>query len=68
MVFHGAEKEHLMSLSFSDLSVWCYGCEYYIDNERLYAFKNLLHRAKFGEEMPMKEGEKAPGACTIVMK
>jgi len=53
MVVHGAESGHLLTLSFSDLSVWCYGCEDYVDNEVLYEFKNALHKNKFnGEGMP----------------
>ncbi|XP_069142709.1 uncharacterized protein [Argopecten irradians] len=33
MVIHGATEQHLVTLSFSDLSVWCYGCDNYIDNQ-----------------------------------
>lgn len=40
-----------MALSFSDLSVWCYPCESYIDNRQLHVYKNLAHLNKFGEEM-----------------
>ena len=55
MLFHSIESEHLVTLSFSDISVWCYGCEEYVDNELLYKMKNLLHKNKFdGEEMPNK--------------
>lgn len=32
MVEHGENAAHPLCLSFSDLSVWCYGCEAYIDN------------------------------------
>ena len=40
-----------MALSFSDLSVWCYTCDNYIDNEKLYPIKNAAHIDKFGYEM-----------------
>ena len=30
--------------SLSDLSVWCYGCENYVDNAALYPAKNAAHR------------------------
>ena len=40
-----------MALSFSDLSVWCYTCDNYIDNEKLYPIKNAAHKDKFGYEM-----------------
>lgn len=51
MLFHSIESAHPMALSFSDLSVWCYPCEAYIDNSKLHVYKNLLHRHKFGEDM-----------------
>lgn len=31
-LIHAEEMEHPLALSFSDLSVWCYKCEAYIDN------------------------------------
>jgi len=51
MVDHAESQGHTVTLSFSDLSVWCYGCDDYVDNEILYPFKNAAHREKFGEEM-----------------
>lgn len=53
MLFHHLEQEdaHALALSFSDLSVWCFKCENYIDNPILFKYKNLAHRDKFGEEM-----------------
>ena len=54
MLFHGIEKNHLMAVSFSDLSAWCYGCDNYVDHETLDPHKNLLHVEKFGVEMPRK--------------
>ena len=39
-------------MSFSDLSVWCFDCDSYVDNQVLYKVKNLAHKDKFnGEEM-----------------
>ncbi|XP_075221474.1 histone deacetylase 6 isoform X2 [Lycorma delicatula] len=52
MVEHGEAAAHPLSLSFSDLSVWCYGCEAYIDNPILHSAKNALHISKFGTEIP----------------
>lgn len=53
MVSHHAESDHCITISFSDLSCWCYGCDDYVDNECLYDMKNALHKNKFnGEEMP----------------
>lgn len=51
-VLHADETQHPLTLSFSDLSVWCYGCEAYIDNPRLYAARNAAHLSKFNEELP----------------
>ena len=59
------EKEHLMALSFSDLSVWCYCCDNYVDNIRLYDVKNAAHKDKFGEEMLKIEG---PGTVSVTME
>lgn len=39
-------------MSLADLSVWCYACSDYIDNPKLYKYKNLAHRDKFQEDMP----------------
>ncbi|XP_034252879.1 histone deacetylase 6 isoform X1 [Thrips palmi] len=54
---HGHEVGHPLTLSFSDLSVWCYECEAYIDNAILYAAKNAAHRSKFGEDLPWSYGD-----------
>ena len=32
MIDHSNESGHPLALSFSDLSVWCYLCEAYVDN------------------------------------
>lgn len=47
---HATVTEHPLALSFSDLSVWCYKCESYVDNPVLYPYKNLVHQDKFGGE------------------
>jgi histone deacetylase 6 len=52
MMYHNLDKDHPLTLSFADLSVWCYQCEAYIDNPALYKFKNLAHIDKFNEEIP----------------
>lgn len=51
MLMHSLEESHPLTLSFSDLSVWCYACQAYIDNEALYAAKNAVHVSKFGEQL-----------------
>ncbi|XP_013408875.1 LOW QUALITY PROTEIN: histone deacetylase 6-like [Lingula anatina] len=52
MLFHGLSTEHKMVLSYSDLSVWCYGCDAYIHNEIIVPHKRAAHRSKFGEDIP----------------
>lgn len=51
MVMHGLEDGHVMCLSNSDLSVWCYGCDQYVDNQVLQAAKNAAHIHKFGHPL-----------------
>ena len=66
VTFHFLENVCLnsfrLTLSFSDLSCWCYACSEYLDNDMLYPFKNYLHKLKFdGQEMP-----RAPGNNSIL--
>ena len=50
MVDHFQETNHCLTLSYSDLSVWCYGCDNYINsrNVDLHPYVSELHKAKFG--------------------
>lgn len=48
MLQHGTEKKHSLTLSFSDLSVWCYECDSYIHSEELLPMKEEAHFKKFG--------------------
>lgn len=57
MSMHSAATDHPLTLSFSDLSVWCYKCEAYIDNPQLHKYKNLVHRSKFGDDLVWSYGE-----------
>ncbi|XP_051157259.1 histone deacetylase 6-like [Leptopilina boulardi] len=56
-LIHAQETHHPIALSFSDLSVWCYLCEAYIDSSVLYEVKNLIHKCKFSMELPSISGE-----------
>ncbi|XP_014270934.1 histone deacetylase 6 isoform X2 [Halyomorpha halys] len=51
MMEHNGSTNHPLTLSFSDLSVWCYPCQNYIDNQVLYAAKNAAHISKFGTDL-----------------
>eukprot|EP00512_Aurantiochytrium_limacinum_P003969 CAMPEP_0171505080 /NCGR_PEP_ID=MMETSP0958-20121227/11988_1 /TAXON_ID=87120 /ORGANISM="Aurantiochytrium limacinum, Strain ATCCMYA-1381" /LENGTH=436 /DNA_ID=CAMNT_0012041113 /DNA_START=222 /DNA_END=1531 /DNA_ORIENTATION=- len=53
MLQHHAETGHCVSMSMTDLSVWCYGCDMYLNHDffpRLYHFFSRMHRLKFREE------------------
>uniref|UniRef100_A0A182R9J4 Protein deacetylase HDAC6 n=1 Tax=Anopheles funestus TaxID=62324 RepID=A0A182R9J4_ANOFN len=57
MLRHGTETvDHPLALSFTDLSVWCYGCDAYIDHPALHHFKNLVHLDKFQEPLVWSYG------------
>ncbi|KAJ7549485.1 hypothetical protein O6H91_07G055500 [Diphasiastrum complanatum] len=63
MAEHSTEKGHPLALSFSDLSVWCFSCDAYIDaqvvNELRPSFE-VTYLKKFGVEAPKRsEGESA---------
>jgi len=47
MVDHGERTGHSMVLSYSDLSVWCYGCDSYVNNEKLEGIKKAAYKDKF---------------------
>jgi len=48
---HNADTGHPISISFSDLSVWCYKCDEYIKHRDILPVINALHQSKFGENM-----------------
>ncbi|XP_064607029.1 histone deacetylase 6-like [Liolophura sinensis] len=52
MVLHGVTANHLVVLSYADLSVWCYGCDTYVDNQIIHAAKSMAHLSKFGSALP----------------
>lgn len=52
MVHHGEEENHPLTLSFSDLSVWCYPCDSYVHNDALLVPKRAAHVSKFGVDLP----------------
>ncbi|KAL3219039.1 hypothetical protein MRX96_031193 [Rhipicephalus microplus] len=48
MVTHHEETKHPLVLSYSDLSVWCYACNFYVTNPVLQAAKEDAYLKKFG--------------------
>ena len=49
MVEHFNSTKHSMVLSFSDLSIWCYACDSYVENDLLNEAKSGAYRSKFNE-------------------
>ena len=49
MLFHSIESQHLVTLSFSDISVWCYACEDYVS---IYHF--LYNHKKIRKDLEIK--------------
>jgi len=47
MVQHNKETQHNLTLSYADLSVWCYGCDAYVHNDALKAIKDHAASKKF---------------------
>ncbi|CAM8945021.1 unnamed protein product [Rhodiola kirilowii] len=57
MVEHNQETSHCLALSFSDLSVWCYSCEAYLDAQviaQLRPVYETTYLLKFGEGPPLR--------------
>ncbi|XP_068760229.1 histone deacetylase 6-like [Montipora capricornis] len=48
MVDHNAESGHMLVLSFSDLSVWCYDCDSYVSSPQLQMIVQAAELSKHG--------------------
>uniref|UniRef100_A0A0A8YAC0 UBP-type domain-containing protein n=1 Tax=Arundo donax TaxID=35708 RepID=A0A0A8YAC0_ARUDO len=60
MLCHYQEAGHCVALSFSDLSVWCFACDSYLDVRvivELRPFYEVAHLLKFGERPPFRSLE-----------
>ncbi|KAL8139278.1 hypothetical protein V2J09_005299 [Rumex salicifolius] len=56
MLEHYEEKGHCLALSYSDLSVWCFNCEAYLDAAVIQQLRPVYETAyilKFGEAPPI---------------
>ncbi|CAH9073577.1 unnamed protein product [Cuscuta epithymum] len=60
MVEHHQRTNHPIALSFSDLSVWCFSCDAYLDVPAIPALR-IAHMTayvlKFGEAPPLPSNE-----------
>jgi len=55
---HNKSSGHSVTMSFSDLSIWCYECDDYITHPFLSVFVKELYKAKFGETHTKDERKK----------
>ncbi|CAJ0633544.1 14421_t:CDS:2 [Entrophospora sp. SA101] len=53
---HNQETSHPLAISFSDMSVWCYECDDYIDSPNLKQIITACYVSKFGELPPNSSG------------
>ncbi|XP_019165270.1 PREDICTED: histone deacetylase 6 [Ipomoea nil] len=60
MLEHYQQVDHSIALSFSDLSVWCFSCDGYLDEQAIPALR-IVHQTayllKFGEAPPQLPSE-----------
>ncbi|KAJ8643693.1 hypothetical protein MRB53_005441 [Persea americana] len=57
MLKHFQETEHCLALSYSDLSVWCFCCDAYLDAQVILQLRpvyEVAHLLKFGERPPFR--------------
>ncbi|OVA17096.1 Histone deacetylase superfamily [Macleaya cordata] len=57
MLEHYRERNHCLALSFSDLSVWCFCCDAYLDAQVIVELRSVYetaYRLKFGEAPPLR--------------
>ncbi|CAI9104298.1 OLC1v1002939C1 [Oldenlandia corymbosa var. corymbosa] len=57
MLHHFHQKNHPLALSFSDLSVWCFSCDAYLDAQAILSLRPVYETAyilKFGEAPPFR--------------
>ncbi|KAF8406220.1 hypothetical protein HHK36_008305 [Tetracentron sinense] len=57
MLEHYLERNHCLALSYSDLSVWCFSCDAYLDAQMILQLRSIYETAyllKFGEAPPFR--------------
>ncbi|KAL7002890.1 hypothetical protein U1Q18_004049 [Sarracenia purpurea var. burkii] len=60
MLEHYQETNHCLALGYSDLSVWCFSCDAYLDAQVIVTLRPLYETAyflKFGEAPPFRTVE-----------
>ncbi|PKA58165.1 BRCA1-associated protein [Apostasia shenzhenica] len=67
MLNHHEESGHCLALSFSDLSIWCFACESYLDVQaitQLHPVYEVVHLLKFGQRPPFRISETNRGSSS----
>ncbi|CAK7330103.1 unnamed protein product [Dovyalis caffra] len=72
MLQHFQQTSHCLALSYSDLSVWCFACDSYLDAQLIMQLRPVYETAyilKFGEAPPFRsircsQGNQAEGASS----
>lgn len=57
MLVHYQQSNHNLALSYSDLSVWCFSCDAYLDAQMILQLRPVYEMAyimKFGERPPLR--------------
>ncbi|CAK9181160.1 unnamed protein product [Ilex paraguariensis] len=60
MLEHYQQRNHCLALSYSDLSVWCFSCDAYLDAQVILPLRPVYETAyilKFGEAPPFRASE-----------
>ncbi|XP_057964375.1 uncharacterized protein LOC131155337 [Malania oleifera] len=60
MLEHYQQQNHCLALSYSDLSIWCFSCDAYLDAQVLLQLRPVYETAyilKFGESPPFRSVE-----------
>ncbi|KAF9621229.1 hypothetical protein IFM89_016723 [Coptis chinensis] len=66
MLQHFQERNHSLALSYSDLSVWCFSCDAYLDVQAIWQLRpvyEIAHLLKFGEAPPFRTIECLQVSC-----
>lgn len=65
MVDHNSESGHPVVLSFSDVSVWCYGCDSYVASPLLQPIIKAAQLSKFGKWRDSSLLHKEQSMCSL---
>ncbi|RDX99020.1 Histone deacetylase 6, partial [Mucuna pruriens] len=67
MLHHFRDTNHSVALSFSDLSVWCFSCDAYLDAQHIPQLRpvhQVAYILKFGEPPPLLPNQHQSSSTT----